>query len=179
MPIYQQSKSTFHQKNMKITNLHWVDVHIVMKITLPLCKGWWGRVALIVCMIIVKHIQAPPISINTTQISARHPPDIPQTPPDIPREHDMPTDNNRCQGTYARHTPTAPVCVLGCLAVSVCVCWCLLVCCVPWRCHGVIWGMSGGCLKDIWLVFIEIGGALMCLGGMWVLSLTVWSKNTI
>ena len=116
---------------------------------------------------------------DISQTPPRHPPDIPQTPPDVSREHDMPTDDNRCQGTDARHTQTAPVCVLKCLSVSVCVCWCLLVCCVPWRCHGVIWGMSGGCLKDIWLVFIEIGGALMCLGGMWVLSLTVWSKNTI
>ena len=61
----------------------------------------------------------------------------------------MPTDDNRCQLPLARHTQTAPVCVLGCLAVSVCVCWCLLVCCVPWRCHGVVWGMSGGCLSDI------------------------------
>ena len=70
----------------------------------------------------------------------------------------------------ARHTQTTPVSVLRCLAVSVFVCWRLLACCVTWRCHGDVWGMSGGCLRDIWVVFIEIGGSRMRLGGMWVLS---------
>ena len=38
---------------------------------------------------------------------------------------------------------------MGCLVVSVGVCWCLLVCCVPWRCHGVVWGVSEGYLSGI------------------------------
>ena len=46
-----------------------------------------------------KHIRAPSISMNTIQI----PPDTHHTstrhPPDISREQEMPTDNNRCHQT--------------------------------------------------------------------------------
>ena len=73
----------------------------------------------------------------------------------------------------ARHTQTAPVSVFGCLLSSV----------VPWTCLGGIWRMPGGCPGDIWVVFIEIGGARMCLVGIWVLTgflaLAVCSCNTI
>ena len=108
----------------------------------PYCKDWETNIP-------PKHIPAPSFFINTIQISPRHFPDIPQTPPDLSREHDIPTDDNRCQGTDARHSQTASVCVLGCLVVSVCGCWCLLVCCVPWRCHGVVSGVSEGYLSGI------------------------------
>ena len=57
----------------------------------------------------------------------RHPPDIPQTPP---RYLQLAQDANRRQQTptdIARHTQTAPVNVLGCLKLSLCVCWCLLL----------------------------------------------------
>ena len=99
--------------------------------------------------------------MNTTQISPKHPPDIPrhlQGTWHANRRQQIPRDS-------ARHTQTAPVTVLGCLLVSFGVCWRLLAYCVHCRCHGVVWGMSGGCLRDIWVVFIEIGGARMCLGG--------------
>ena len=78
----------------------------------PYCKDWKPRY--------------PP---NTSRrlkfpwILPRHPPDIPQTPP----RHIQGTQHaNRQQETpieTARHTQTAPVSVLGCLAVSVGVCW--------------------------------------------------------
>ena len=45
-----------------------------------------------------------------------------------------------------------------CLFVSVGVCWYVVF-------LGDTTGLSGGCLKHIWVVFIEIGGARMCLGG--------------
>ena len=106
----------------------------------------------------------------------RQPPDIPQTPP---RHLQGARNANRRQQTpidTARHTQTAPVSVLKCLAVSVGICWRLLACFVPWRC-------LGGCLWDIWglsgVVFMDIRGAWMCLGGIWVLSPAVWSQNTI
>ena len=51
----------------------------------------------------------------------------------------MPRD--RCQ-TYSNST-------FLCHGVSGGVCWCLLVCCVPWRCHGVVWGVSEGYLSGI------------------------------
>ena len=85
------------------------------------------------------------------------------SPPDISREHDMPTDAEGLCQTYSNNS-------CQCLGVSGGVCFCLLACCVTWRCHGDVWGMSGGCLRDIWVVFIEIGGSRMRLGGMWVLS---------
>ena len=79
-----------------------------------------------------------------------YPPDTPQTPPDIPqtpprhlqgtrhanRPQQMPTDT-------ARHTQAAPVNVLGCLAVSVDVCWHVLF-------PGETLGVSGGCVGGVW-----------------------------
>jgi len=43
----------------------------------------------------------------------------------------------------ARHTQTAPVSVLGCLAVSVGVCWHVVF-------PGDSWGVSLGCLVGVW-----------------------------
>ena len=71
-----------------------------------------------------------------------HPPDIPQTPP----RHLQGTGHaNRQQQTpidTARHTQTAPLSVLGCLAVSVGVCWNVVF-------PGDIWGVPLGCLGGI------------------------------
>ena len=89
-----------------------------------------------------KHIQAPPISMNTTQI----PPNTPRHPPDTPRHFQGTGHANRQQQTpidTARHTQTAPVSVLGCLAVSVGVCWHVVF-------PGDSWGVSLGCLVGVW-----------------------------
>ena len=51
----------------------------------------------------------------------------------------MPTDT-------ARHTQTAPVSVLGCLGLALCLCWRLLSS-VGISCS---LEMSGGCLEDVW-----------------------------
>ena len=103
-----------------------------------------------------KHIRAPPISINITQI----PPDNPRTPlrhpQGISREHKTPTDPNRHEQT----APETPIyCqvlfeyVCWCLLASVGVCCCLLASCVLWICLGVSWGCLGvvwGYLSDIY-----------------------------
>ena len=103
-----------------------------------------------------KHIRAPPISINITQI----PPDNPQTPlrhpQGISREHKTPTDPKRHKQT----APKTPIyCqvlfeyVCWCLLASVGVCCCLLASCVLWICLGVSWGCLGvvwGYLSDIY-----------------------------
>ena len=113
-----------------------------------------------------KHIQAPPFSMNTTQI----PPDTPQTshrhPTDTSREHDMQADNNRRQST-------PPYILKQHLSVSWGVWRCLLasvgiLCCLEMYggCLWDVWGVS----RDIWVVFMEIRCAWMCVGGMWVLS---------
>ena len=108
----------------------------------------------------------PLISMNTTQI----PLDTPQTshrhPPDISREQDMQTDNNRRQ-------LTPPDILKQHLSVF----WGV------WRCLLASVGMlcsleiSGGCLWDVWRVsgdiwveIMEIGGAWMCLEGIWAPS---------
>ena len=124
-----------------------------------------------------KHIQVPPISMNTTQIH----PDTPQRPPRhlpaISSEHKILTDDNRHQQTLPdilKQHPSVSWGVSGWLFVSVGVCCHLLASLVPWRCLGGVWRMSGGCPGDIWVVFIGIGGAQMgligYLGSFWVLS---------
>ena len=55
------------------------------------------------------------ISLNTTQIP-------PKYPPDISREVKMSTDNIMPQTDTSRHTQTAPDSVRGCLGVSLYVC---------------------------------------------------------
>ena len=76
----------------------------------------------------------------------RLPSDIPQTSgrhtPDISREYDMQTDDNRGQLT----PPDILKQRCQCPGVSGGVCSRLLACCVPWRCLGCVCGMSGGCL---------------------------------
>ena len=96
-----------------------------------------------------KHIRAPLISMNTIQI----PPDTHQTPPihpqtpsrhlqgagNVNRRQQTPTDTARC-------TQTALVSVFGCLGLSVCVWWRLLLS-VGISCS---LEMSVGCLGDVW-----------------------------
>ena len=60
----------------------------------------------------------------------------------------MPTDDDRCQVTVAT-CQTYSNSTFLCHGVSGGVCWCLLVCCVPWRCHRVVWGVSEGYLSGI------------------------------
>ena len=80
--------------------------------------------------------------MNTTQI----PPDIPQTPS---RHLQGTQDINRRQQTTtdtSRHPQIPTGAVWVCLEVSVGACCRLLTSWVPWRCLGVVYGMSGWCL---------------------------------
>ena len=122
----------------------------------PYCKDWD-------LIYPPKLIQAPPISMNTTQI----PPDTSQTPPrhppDIPREHEMPTDNNdakkHCQKQHLSVSWGLWRCLLAYVGML-----CSTEMLLGYR--GNIWGVFGW----IWVEFMEIGGAQMCLGGIWVLN---------
>ena len=98
------------------------------------------------------------ISLNTTQIP-------PKYPPDISREVKMSTDNIMPQTDTSRHTQTAPDSVRGCLGVSLYVCW-RLFSSVDFlsslEMSGGEWGMSGGGgggYMGIWVIFMEIYGA--------------------
>ena len=112
--------------------------------------------------------QTHPSASDFHEYHSDSPQTSPRHPPDISREHDMPTDNKRLQQApkdTARHTQAAHGSVLGCLAVSVGFCCCFLACHIPWRCLRVVWEMSGGCLSDIhgnWRrsdVFVEYLGS--------------------
>ena len=107
------------------------------------------------------------ISLNTTQIP-------PKYPPDISKEVKMSTDNIMPQTDTSRHTQTAPDSVRGCLGVSLYVCWRLF--------SSVDFlsslEMSGGC---IW-VFEWYSWKYMVMGCVWGVSvssvLAVWNYNT-
>ena len=75
----------------------------------------------------------------------RHIPDIPQTTPDIAREHNMPTDYNRRQKTLPDTLKQQMAVSWGGVVVSRGVCCRFLACPVPWRWLRVVWGMFGGC----------------------------------
>ena len=115
------------------------------------------------------------ISYLRTFSKSRHPTDIPQTS----HRHLQGTRHaNRQQQTpinTARHTQTAPVSVLGCLAVSVGVCWHVVF-------PGDVWGVSAGCLGCVgvseWCSWKS--EALGCFWGVSGFSvLAVWSQDTI
>ena len=125
-----------------------------------------------------KRIRAPPISINTTQNTPRHHPDIPQTPP---RQLQGTQHANRRQQTptdTTRHTQTALSVTLGvwqCLLVSVGVCWHVMF-------AGDALGVSGGCLGGVWghLEWHSFKSeVLVCVWGLSGFSVpAVWSQNT-
>ena len=116
-----------------------------------------------------KHIRVPLISINFIQI----PPDTHQTsprhPPDISREQEMPTDDNRRQQTppdVLKQHLSVSFGVWGCLFVSVVVCWHLLF-------PGDVWWVSWGCLVGVWGCLSDIHGNQRhsdVFGGIWALS---------
>ena len=95
------------------------------------------------------------------QTPSRHPTDIPQTPPDISRDHDMPTDAEGLCQTYSNNS-------CQCLGVSGGVCFCLLasvgMLCyleMPWGCLGDVWGVSEGYMSGIhrnWRLSDAFGG---------------------
>ena len=131
-----------------------------------------------------KHIQAPLISMKTTQIppdTPRYPTDTPHTshrhPPDISREHDMPTDHNRCQQTPPDILKQHLSVYWGVWRGGVC--WRLLACLVPWRDLGGVRGMCGGRLGvSEWKSWkSEALGCVWWVSGFSVLA--VWSQNTI
>ena len=113
----------------------------------------------------------------------RHPPDIPQTPS---RYLQGPRDANRRQQTptdTARNTQTAHVSVLGCLKLSLCVCWSLLLSVGALCSLEISWGCMGGVVGDIWEYLSGNSlewEALRCVWGVSVFSvLAVWSRNAI
>ena len=91
-----------------------------------------------------KHIQAPQICLNTTQIPSDTPRGTTQTSPDNTRRQQMPTDTNRHQQTLSDSSkstwqcPLVSVAVCWSLLLSIGVCCCLLVSSVVWRC---LWGV--------------------------------------
>ena len=98
------------------------------------------------------------ISLNTTQIP-------PKYPPDISKEVKMSTDNIMPHTDTSRHTQTAPDSVRGCLGVSLYVCWRLFSSVdflssleMSGGCFGDVWVVSGG----IWVVFMETKGTQRC-----------------
>ena len=80
----------------------------------------------------------------------RHPSGSSQTPPDIPRENEMPTDNKRCQETL-------PDFLKQHLSVSWGLWQCLLACVgmscsaeMPWGYQGNVWGCLGESELNSW-----------------------------
>ena len=102
----------------------------------PYCKDWETNIP-------PKHIRAPPISMNTTQISFRHPPDNPVASPRNTTYQQTPTDTHRHPKTQ-----TGAVCAVWQLSLGIC-CH-LLACHVLWRRLGDVWGVSGGYLSGIY-----------------------------
>ena len=101
-----------------------------------------------------KHIRVPLISMNITQTPPNTHQTSPRHPPDISREQEMPTDNNRRNQTQTdspRHPKTLTSAVWVHLAVSVGVCWHFLL-------PGYVYGVSGGCMWGVWWVS----------GGVWM-----------
>ena len=109
--------------------------------------------------ITLKHIQAPQICLNTTQI----PSETPRGTPRISRQHKMPTDTNRHQQTPAdtarlikKHLAVFPgVCCR--LLVSVAVCWCLLLSAGVLCCMEMSVGCLCGCLRaSEWYLWMPV-----------------------
>ena len=108
---------------------------------------------------------------DTTQTSSRH-------PQGIPREHNMPTDDNRRQQTLPdtqNHWQVLFEYVWWCLLAFVVVCWHVVF-------PGAVWGVSGRCLGGVWGCSewfswkLEALGCVLGVSGFWVPA--VWSQNT-
>ena len=109
-----------------------------------------------------KRLQFPWIPLRYPQTPLRVLPDTPRYPQgkwNANRQQQMPRN-------IARLSQTAPVSFLGSLAVSVGVCWHVMFRRDAMGLSGECLGVSGG----IWVEFMEILGAQMCLGGIWVLN---------
>ena len=126
-----------------------------------------------------KHIQAPQIRLNTTQIPSDTPRGTPQTSPDNTRRQQMPTDTNRHQQTPAdtarlikKHLAvSAGVCCR--LLVSVAVCWCLLLSAGVLCCMEMSVGCLCGCLRvSEWYLWMR--GVFGCV---WELSVAESLQN--
>ena len=105
----------------------------------PYCKDWEPKYppktsqCLRFLWMPLRYLQSPPT----------HPPDTPK----------VSLGNYTCQQTStdtARHPKRLTGAAWVCLAVSVGICCGLLACRVPWRCLGCVYGISGGCMWDIW-----------------------------
>ena len=97
-----------------------------------------------------KHIRAPPISMNTTQICFRHPPDNPVVSPRNTTYQQTPTDTNRHRQTL-QDTDRCCLSMSGiCPLASVVVCWHVMFPGDVWGCLGDVWGVCGGCLSGIY-----------------------------
>ena len=119
-----------------------------------------------------KHIRAPPISMNTNQISFRHPPDIPQITPWHLQGTQHTNRHQQTQTDTARHPKTQTGAVGVCLAY---VPWHLLLS-VGMSCSlgmsGGVWGMPGGVwrISEWYLWKLE---ALGCASGVCGFSVVV------
>ena len=113
-----------------------------------------------------KLIQAPPISMNTTQITPDTSQTPPRHPPDIPREHEMPTDNNDAKKHCQKQHLSVSWGLWRCLLASVGICWHAMF-------HRDAVGLSGECLEGVWGKLSWIHGnrrPTNVFWGVWVLN---------
>ena len=128
----------------------------------PYCKDWEP----VYPPNIFKRLQFPWIPLRYPQTPLRLLPDTPQISP----------VNMECQQTTTdakKHCQTFSNSTCQFLGVFGDVCWRLvayvgMLCSTEmlWGYRGNVWGVFGW----IWVEFMEIGGAQMCLGGIWVLK---------
>ena len=121
---------------------------------------------------------------NTSDINKYHP----YTPTQPPRHH-LDISRRQKTATYAnRHQPlstctfshpqTTPGSVCGCLGVSVGVCLVSVSFCWHQLVYGDVWMMSGGGVRGIWTVFMDVCGDRMCLGGVMQLLIPCRLENS-
>ena len=124
----------------------------------PLCKGWALRYP-------PRLTQTYQVSMNITHITPTQPL---RQHLGIFRRQKTATHANRHQrmstGTFS-HPQTTPGSVCGCLGVSVGVCLVSVSFCWHQLVYGDVWMMSGWGVGGIWMVFMDVCGERMCLGG--------------